>query len=222
LAKLNILFVVPYPEGEAPSQRFRFEQYYPLLKNHDYSIKLSPFLSVKSWSKIYNPKTRLIDLTLAIAFGFIKRIWLLIFCYSYQYIFIHREAAPIGPPVFEWIITKIFNKKVIYDFDDAIWLKDNIYEHRFFTFLKNRKKVKRIIKWSYKISCGNEFLASFSNTIQSNVVINPSTIDTGYHINPSNRKNQEDNLIIGWTGSHTTLKYIDLIVSVLRELEKNT
>ena len=31
----SIIFIVPYPQNEAPSQRFRFEQYIPVLKEKD-------------------------------------------------------------------------------------------------------------------------------------------------------------------------------------------
>ena len=54
--------------------------------------------------------------------GFFKRIGDLFQLINFDYIFIYREAAPVGPPVFEFIICKILNKKIIYDFDDAIWI----------------------------------------------------------------------------------------------------
>nr|GFD22599.1 hypothetical protein [Tanacetum cinerariifolium] len=43
---------------------------------------------------------------------------------GYDVVFMHREAAPIGPPVLEWVMAKVLRKRIIYDFDDAIWLKD--------------------------------------------------------------------------------------------------
>ena len=46
--------------------------------------------------------------------GFIKRFLLLFSLLKYDFIFIHREAAPMGPPIFEWIIAKVLRKKYIY------------------------------------------------------------------------------------------------------------
>ena len=39
-----------------------------------------------------------------------------------DYIFIHREATPLGPPIFEWLLAKVFRKKIIHEYDDAIWI----------------------------------------------------------------------------------------------------
>ena len=41
---------------------------------------------------------------------------------KYDFVYIHRETALLGPPVFEWIIAKFTKRKIIYDFDDAIWI----------------------------------------------------------------------------------------------------
>jgi hypothetical protein len=47
-----------------------------------------------------------------IARGFFKRWAELFFKIPfYKYIFIHRESAPLGPPLFEWIICKSLPEK---------------------------------------------------------------------------------------------------------------
>ena len=44
--------------------------------------------------------------------SFLRR-WKTIFSmYKYDYVFIHREAAHIGPPIFEFLIAKIFRKTI--------------------------------------------------------------------------------------------------------------
>ena len=44
---------MPYPQNEAPSQRFRFEQYIPVLKENGYQIHFAPFLDLNTWSALY-------------------------------------------------------------------------------------------------------------------------------------------------------------------------
>ncbi len=79
----------------------------------------------------------------------------------HQFVFIHREAAPLGPPLFEWVLAHVFRKKIVFDFDDAIWLTDRT-KSILFRILKNgRSKVAAICRWSYKVSCGNEYLCEF-------------------------------------------------------------
>ena len=111
---------MPYPQNEAPSQRFRFEQYIPILKENGYQIYFEIFLDLNTWYEFY--KEGFFKKLTGILRSFLRR-WKTIFSiYKYDYVFIHREAAHIGPPIFEFLIAKVFRKPYIYDFDDAIWL----------------------------------------------------------------------------------------------------
>ncbi len=140
----------------------------------------------------------------------------------YKIIFIHREAAPLGPPVFEWIFAKILRKKIIYDFDDAIWIPNTSEQNRMAAWLKCHWKVRWICRWSDKVSCGNEFLANYARRYNDNVVVNPTTIDTENLHNPAFYQKSSNSLpVIGWTGTHSTLKYLEEIVPILKELELN-
>ena len=213
----KILFLVPYPVGESPSQRFRFEQYFHILRENGYVFTIQSFLSVDNW-RVFYEKGKIFSKGWALIEGFIKRIGILFSTPSFDFIFIHREAAPIGPPVFEWIVAKILRKKIIYDFDDAIWMTDNTKESGIARLIRWRAKVKSICKWSHKVSCGNDYLRSFAKQYNSSVVLNPTTIDTtGLH-KPSGKKDK-NKVTIGWTGSHSTLKYLTAIESVLAALE---
>lgn len=129
---------------------------------------------------------------------------------------------PVGPPVLEWIIARLFRKKVIYDFDDAIWLTDKTNESLIARTIRWRSKVSSICKWSYKISCGNEYLRQYAARFNERTVLNPTTIDTETLHNPSLYTVQKDpgRIIIGWTGSHSTLKYHYLLETVLRQIQE--
>ncbi len=152
--------------------------------------------------------------------AFLSRALLIFSLYKYDFIFIHREASHIGPPVFEWLISKVFKKKMIYDFDDAIWLPNYSAHNKAFNKLKYYKKVKDIIAWSYKVSAGNNYLAKYAQQYNSNVIINPTTIDTeNYHNRIRNQ--QIDKTVIGWTGTLTTIKYLHEIIPVIKELEQD-
>jgi glycosyltransferase involved in cell wall biosynthesis len=215
---MHILFIVPYPIDKAPSQRFRFEQYFSALQSKGITITVKPFLSNEIWDILYLPG-RFPRKALAIIGGLFKRLLLLFTLKKYDYIFIHREATPIGPPFFEYFAAQWLKKKIIYDFDDAIWIPNFSEANSFFSFLKGYTNVKHICKWAYKISCGNEYLCNYARQFNANVVYNPTTIDTeNYHNKVKNQ--QTDKFVIGWTGSHSTIRYIEEIIPVLSELEK--
>ena len=216
---MKILFLIPYPIAEAPSQRFRFEQYFRILDKNGLSFDYQNFLQASDWRLFYQ-KGKTVRKLFTLLTGFFKRFLILFQLGKYEIIFIHREITPIGPPIFEWIISKILKKKIVYDFDDAIWMTDKKNEPIILKTLKWRGKVKSICRWSYKISCGNEFLCSYARQFNKNVYYNPTTVDTEKVHDPSLHEIKGgDRIVIGWTGSHSTLKYLTELEPVLQSLE---
>ncbi len=211
---MKIAFIVPYPIGKAPSQRFRFEQYFAILKENNFEFKMFSFYNAKTWQIIYSKGNFLLK-TYGVIGSIITRIGMLFKLNDFDFVFIHRESCPIGPPFFEWFIAKVLNKKIIYDFDDAIWLTDE--KARLSNIIRCFWKVKYICKWAYKVSCGNQYLANYASQWNYNTIINPTTIDTSYH---TPKKPNLNNLpVIGWTGSHSTLKYLTPIIPILKEFQ---
>lgn len=218
---MNVIFLFPYPTGHSPSQRFRFEQYFNLLSEHKIRFTCHSFWDKRTWDILYK-KGHYAQKIIGLFKGFLKRILLLAKINEAEFVFIHRECAPIGPPLLEWIITKILSKKVIYDFDDAIWLANTSTENAMVSIVKWHRKIKAICKWSYRISCGNKYLCEFAQRYSKHVTLNPTTIDTENRHNPSLfsiNKNNINVITIGWTGTHSTLKYLDSLVVVLQKIE---
>jgi len=150
----KILFIAPYPHNEAPSQRFRFEQYLDYFKQNDLIIDFEPFLDKKTWKTLYS-QGNVAKKGMGVMRSFVKRFFLLFRLYKYDMIFIHREAAHIGPPIFEFLIAKVFRKKYIYDYDDATWLPNYSETNASFHRLKAYWKVKYCIKWAHHVTPGN-------------------------------------------------------------------
>lgn len=219
---LKVLFLLPYPLGRAPSQRFRVEMLLPLLGVLHVEYALRPFINSKTWDILYKGGSVFSKVS-GIVGGFFKRLFTILFeAPRYNCIFIHREAAPLGPPVFEWYLAKVLKKRIIYDFDDAIWIPNTSVENRLVTLFKAPGKVRLICKWSAVISVGNQYLCDFARrNSAARVVKMPTVVDT---TNRYTRAKQHipGPVTIGWTGSHSTLKYLDRIVPVLRELRKIT
>ncbi|GAA4495749.1 glycosyltransferase family 4 protein [Hymenobacter ginsengisoli] len=151
--------------------------------------------------------------------GFIRRLGHLLAAPAYDFVFIHREAAPLGPPLFEWLLAKVLRKRIIYDFDDAIWLANTSEANKIAAGLKWHQKVANICGWAYKNSCGNTYLADYARQYNPSAVVNPTTIDTVHLHNQVRDQLAPGPLVIGWTGTHSTLKYLLPIVPVLARLE---
>jgi glycosyltransferase involved in cell wall biosynthesis len=217
--KKEILFIAQYPENISPGQRFRFELYKDLLAQNNFRIHSHPFLDEHNFAINYKPGKIFSKIKVVIK-GFWKRITLLRQVRKFDYIFIYREAAPVGFPIFEWIYTKWLKKKVIYDFDDAIWMPYEVTESSFFTkFFKNKGKVKKICSWAHIISCGNEYLCNYAKQFNQNVIYNPTCVDTENRYNLiANHDVQK--ITIGWTGSFSTLNYFENLSPVLKKLQE--
>ncbi|SMD36501.1 Glycosyltransferase involved in cell wall bisynthesis [Reichenbachiella faecimaris] len=211
----RILFLTPYPMDTAGSQRFRFEQYLTFLGEKGFEYDCQSFIDDSTWSILYQ-EGKVLRKAWGIASGFVRRLLLFTRLHRFDFVFVHREASPLGIPFIEWLITKVWKKRLIYDFDDAIWLPNTSSENGLVAWLKFPEKVKRIISWSYKVSAGNQYLSDFASQFNTEVICNPTTIDTANRHLPQSKETKR--LTIGWTGTHSTLKYLEVLRDPLDKL----
>jgi glycosyltransferase involved in cell wall biosynthesis len=190
----------------------------PLLTQQGITYAIYPFLDASTNRILYQPG-RVPQKILGILRGFLRRWFHLFKANRVDYVFIHREATPLGPPWAEWLLAKVLRKKIIYDFDDAIWLRDASSVNSVSLLLKWSSKVPAVCRWSHAVSAGNAYLATFAQQHAQRVVINPTTIDTEqHHYRLQNQATERP--VIGWTGSHSTLKYLEPLVPVFQQLEQ--
>ena len=214
---MKILFIAPYPANESPSQRYRLEHYLSFLNEQNISYSYQPFLGINTWKMLFK-KGHYFKKALGFGLGFLKRFLQLFSLYKYDFVYIHREATPVGPPFFEWIAARVLKKKIIYDFDDAIWIPFSSENNKLASRLKNFAKVSKICRWSYKVSVGNEYLAAFARQHNTKVIVVPTVVNTStVHNRLQDQLTSKPS--IGWTGTFSTLKYLDIVLPVLQELQ---
>ena len=135
---------------------------------------------------------------------------------DFDVVFVQREALFLGLSFFE---RKFAGKsKLVFDFDDAIWLPNVSQSNRKFVWLKNPSKVKSILKYSHAVIAGNNYLADFAKQFNENVTVIPTTIDTDKY-SLQEKENATGKICIGWTGSLTTIKHFEGIIPVLKRLK---
>src|SRR6476619_6200622 len=101
---MRVLFLLPYPLHRAPSQRFRVENLLPLLDEAGIRYTLRPFMDEATWNVLYKGGS-ILQKAMGIVKGFLKRAKVVVIeGPKYDRIFIHREASPLGPPIFEWYL----------------------------------------------------------------------------------------------------------------------
>ena len=216
---MKVLILVPGPENTLPSQRFRVEQYLNHNDGTRVEFVLSSFYFLWVWKILYK-KGYVAQKLLGIVLGFIKRFFCLFTLGKYDFIYIHREVAPVGPPVFEWIIAHIWRKPIIYDFDDAIWVNASSASNPMAAHVKCAWKVKHICKWSYIITVGNSYLADFARQYNEDVRIIPTVVNT------ENRHKYLQQIhdgiqTIGWTGTFTNFDQFEIIEEAIVKLQRS-
>lgn len=216
---MKVLILAPYPSEKAPNQRFRFEQYLPFLEQSGIQFDYRPFWNENVWQIFYQPGYFWIKF-IGLLQGIFRRKLLLFQLHKYDYVIVHREAMPVGPPIIEYLIARFWKKKIIYDFDDAIWIQNYSDANKGIAkWLKSHQKVGRICQYSYKVATGNQFLAAYAKRYNHNVSVIPTTIDTAQYHNRIKPLKTSGKLVIGWTGTHSTIAQLREIESELAELQ---
>jgi glycosyltransferase involved in cell wall biosynthesis len=214
MQKINILCV--HRPNRSPSQRFRFEQYIEFLKNDGFDCNLSYLLNEKD-DKVFYSKGKLFAKINIVIKSFFKRLGELNQIKENDIVFIQRECFMLGTSFFERLFAKS-GAKVIFDFDDAIWLQNVSEANKTFVWLKNPNKTAKIITCSSLVIAGNDYLAKYALRYNRNVVIIPTTIDTNEYCKIPSPRNEK--VIIGWSGSITTIQHFEYAIPFLKRIKE--
>ncbi|MDD5435938.1 MAG: glycosyltransferase family 4 protein [Candidatus Omnitrophica bacterium] len=198
---MKVLFIVPYPTS-GPSNRFRVEQYLPYLDEKKISYCIRPFCNTDFYFLLRKRGHYLKKFAYLLGFSFLRLVDLLR-SLDYDAVFIHREAFPAKDHIFEWLF-RIFGKRMIYDFDDAV-------------FLKKPAKVRTVIRIADTIIAGNRFLKDYAAALNKKVAVLPTCIDTTRY-RPAGGKKDARKVVIGWMGTPTTSVYLKGIDDVFKAI----
>jgi hypothetical protein len=211
----SILFIAAHRPNRSPSQRYRFEQYFGFLREHGFECELSWLISEKDDAHFYSPGNfpRKLSIFIRSLFQRLKDTWR---APDYDIVFVQREAFMTGSTFFE----KRFSKSkawFVYDFDDAIWHLDVSDANKRLGWLKNPGKTANIIAMADCVIAGNAYLTAYAREFNPQVVLIPTTIDTGRFKRVE--ENKGDIICIGWSGSLTTMKHFESASGFLKTLK---
>lgn len=208
---MKVLIVCLHAPDRVPGQRFRFEQYLDFLRGQGVECVYSNLLEEKDYKSFYGKGHYFQKLGIVIR-GWFKRKKELKTVGGYDIVFIQREAFMLGTCYFEKQYAK--KSRIIFDYDDAIWLDLVSGHNRRFRFLKNPDKTSTIIGLSSLIFAGNQYLADYAARFNKQVVIVPTTIDTQTY-QPAYQPEKEK-ICIGWSGSFSTIAHFETCLDALK------
>ena len=212
---MRVLALMPGLYDTSPGQRYRLEQWEPLLRERGVEITYAPFEDDELHAIVYKPgrmgkKLQLVTRNLARRLSTINR------ARGYDLVYILREAALLGPPVFERLLHQQ-RVPFVFDFDDAIFVSYRSPSNGYLSYLKFASKTKTICRLASHVMVGNPYLAEYAGAVNDNVTVVPTTIDTAkYRVAPP--KTADGPLTIGWTGSFSTVQHLDTLRGALKKL----
>lgn len=213
---IKILFIGPHRPNRNGSQRFRMEQFFPYLRQEGFICDYSWFLNEHDDQIFYSPGNRFGKFRIFLK-AVIIRLRDVLRANKYDIIFIQREALMTGSVFFERQFARS-KAKVVFDFDDAIWLEDTSDANKALKWLKRPSKTADIIKFSDLVIAGNDYLAAYARQFNKAVEVLPTVVDTSTYIPEKGTAGKSVSL--GWSGSKTTVKHFTLIEPVLKILKE--
>lgn len=213
----SILVVSPYPEGVAPGQRLKYEQYFDYLRANGYSVTVTSFVTRRLWSILYKPG-RYPEKIFWTLFGFLRRLLWIPRLPFYDGIFIFHSVSLLGPALFERVYARM-NPRMIYDIDDMVHMAHTSHVNTFTRWLKGPSRITYLMRRARHVITCTPALDDFARKFNSETTDISSTIDTETYL-PANvyTNDPEKPIVLGWSGSHSTEKYLSLLTGVLRQV----
>lgn len=129
------------------------------------------------------------------------------------------NVFPFGPPILESIYIKL-SKKVIFDIEDNLLTEEIGSINWLASILKSKNKIKYLIENVDKIIASSPDLADKCNQIsnKNNAIFIPPTLEEKRFFPLHGKKHDQENIVIGWTGTFSSRECLDLIIPDLEKL----
>lgn len=144
-----------------------------------------------------------------------NRLWTIPQAAKADAVIIFRGLFPIGPPVLVSFL-RLFNRRLVFDFDDAIWLRPPFATggYRWVDLSAPAKTLRRCKAGVV----GSPWLEEYALRHCQRAVVIPSCLDMSRHVKRPEQAG--DPLVVGWTGSRSGFTYLHQFDDVWRELQR--
>ena len=198
------ILLLPGSYNSSPA-RFRVWQYEQPLKMLGHEVHTKVIWPERYWGSnlksklIYNIHNRIGSVA-----RLLSALSLLKDANKYDVIFMNRDLVPeISIDFLEIWLSKI-NPRLIFDFDDAIYLG------------LRAKKLCKIFPYFKWVTPGNEYLAEFVKTYNNNVTIIPTVINSD-HYKPIYER-RPGPIRLGWSGSSLSFHHLSFVREIICKL----
>lgn len=213
---MEVLTLIPNRYGFAPGQRGSIELWEQVLKPAGIRLHWAPFETERLREILYKPG-HTFEKAAEMLRGYVERVRLLGRLDDYDAVFVYREAALLGPALLEKRIAR--RKPIIYQLDDPLYVPYRSPSNGYLSYLKFFGKIADIIRMSKVVIVNSSHIREFAAQFNRNIWQVPSIVDTNTYVY---RPEPEDlgRVTVGWSGSPTTVKNIQVVAGALRALQR--
>ena len=216
----RMLVLCPFPYGVAAAQRLKFEQYYEDWRAAGWEVVPAPFMDVALWNVLYE-RGHVVAKAIGIARGYARRLRDLFRIPRYDLVYCHMYVTPLGTSLFERIVRKLA-KRLVFDVEDNVAFGKNptlAHPNPLLRFLRGTGKFRYLVRTADHVITSAPALNELCLTINQKKACTyvSSSIDAD-RFQPVNAYSNEGSPVIGWTGTFSTRRYLDLLRPVFQRL----
>lgn len=189
---MNVLFLIQ--DANLPSSRIRIQNLVPELEGR----------GIKCVVRCYPKKLR-------------EKIALFKTAASYDAVYLQKKL----PTFLEFYLLRRAARKLIFDFDDAIYCRHDSKTNQ--RSLTRRFRFQRVVRHADLVVAGNAFLAKAAqNYTSARVVIIPSGVETRQIPLKKHEQNKESKTVIGWVGTAGNFTQLAIALPSIVRLAEET
>ena len=216
---MKVLALASYPI-EMAATRYRLAQFVEPLRERGIELTIRPFLDSELTASLYKrsewPRT-----TIGLLRSAVRRIADVSKASRADVLLVQREAMIFGPPVVEWLATRVGRCPMVLDLDDAIYVRYLSPTYgRLGSALKWFSKTDDLIGWARVVTCGNRTIAEYVSAKGARASVIPTVVDTE-KFRPAAGQAEREVPVLGWVGTHSTYPYLASIFPALQRLARD-
>ena len=217
-----MLVLCPFPTGVAAAQRLKFEQYYDDWRSAGWEVTPAPFMDMALWNVLYQ-RGHIAAKALGIARGYARRLRDLFRIARFDLVYCHMYVTPLGTSLFERI-TRLLARKLVFDVEDNVAFGRNptdAHPNPWLRFLRGTGKFRYQVRTADHVITSAPALNELCLTINENKACTyiSSSIDAE-RFQPVNPYRNDGPVVIGWTGTFSTRRYLDLLRPIFQQLAR--
>lgn len=216
MAPHRVLWLTPVP-FEGAGSRFRIYQFLPELAAAGVACDVRPFLDPSFFRMVYQPG-RVLEKMVRFSMAALGRSVQALSLPRYDALVVYRESFPIGGALIERL-AKARGVPLVFDLDDAVYLRDEITVNPLVWRLKAPSRVWNVIRWSDLVFCGSDYLAGRCRAVNQRILTLPTSVDLRTFPRRAPHRPTTGPTVVGWVGSHSSaMLYLDMLAEPLRRV----